>query len=193
VKVKLADGKERTLDHMVATSFWSPDGKPISAQQFLHDLYGTLPDFFKDETELRALWSAPDTRKAFLDGLAEKGYGRGQILELQRLIDAEKSDLFDVLAYVAFALQPITREERAAHAKLVISEHFNTKQQIFLNFVLSQYVKVGVDELAQEKLAPLLKLKYHNSISDALADLGDDVHDVFAGFQRYLYEEEAAA
>jgi type I restriction enzyme R subunit len=193
VKVKLADGKVRALDHMVATSFWSTDGTPISAQQFLQDLYGALPEFFKDEAELRALWSVPDTRKAFLDGLAEKGYGRGQIQELQRIIDAEKSDLFDVLAYVAFALQPITREERAAHAKLVISEHFNTKQQIFLDFVLSQYVKVGVDELAQEKLAPLLKLKYHNSISDALADLGENVHEVFAGFQQYLYEAEAAA
>jgi type I restriction enzyme R subunit len=191
VKVKLADGKERTLDHMVATSFWSPDGKPISAQQFLHDLYGALPDFFKDEAELRALWSAPDTRKAFLDGLAEKGYGRAQITELQRIIDAEKSDLFDVLAYVAFALQPITREERAQRAKIIMSDHFNTKQRMFLDFVLSQYVRVGVDELAQEKLAPLLKLKYHDSISDAIDDLGQDVDAAFVGFQKYLYQEVA--
>jgi type I restriction enzyme R subunit len=191
VKVKLADGKERTLDHMVATSFWSPDGKPISAQQFLHDLYGALPDFFKDEAELRALWSAPDTRKAFLDGLAEKGYGRPQILELQRVIDAEKSDLFDVLAYVAFALQPITREERAQRAKIIMSDHFNTKQRMFLDFVLSQYVRVGVDELAQEKLAPLLKLKYHDSISDAVADLGDNVGEIFSSFQRHLYQDVA--
>ena len=191
VKVKLADGKERTLDHMVATSFWSPDGKPISAQQFLHDLYGALPDFFKDEAELRALWSAPDTRKAFLDGLAEKGYGRAQILELQRIIDAEKSDLFDVLAYAAFALQPITREERAQRAKIIMSDHFNTKQRMFLDFVLSQYVRVGVDELAQEKLAPLLKLRYHNSISDAVADLGDNVGEIFSSFQRHLYQDVA--
>lgn len=191
IKVKLADGKERTLDHMVATSFWSPDGTPISAQDFLQRLYGALPDFFKDEAELRALWSAPATRKAFLDGLGEKGYGRAQILELQRIIDAERSDLFDVLAYVAFALQPITREERAQQAKIVISEHFNTKQRIFLDFVLSQYVKVGVDELDQDKLAPLLKLKYHNSIQDAVADLGDDVGTVFADFQQYLYQRVA--
>src|SRR5471030_999707 len=53
-----------------------------------------------------------------------------------------------------------------------ISTHFNSKQRVFLEFVLSQYVKVGVDELATEKLSPLLKLKYNNAIADAIADLG---------------------
>ena len=91
---------------------------------------------------------------------------------MQKIIDAEKSDLFDVLAHVAYALPPLTREERAAQAKVVISTHFNTKQQVFLDFVLSHYVRVGVEELDQEKLTPLLRLKYHDSIADAVADLG---------------------
>ena len=39
-----------------------------------------------------------------LQGLAEKGFGHEQLAEMQRIIDAEKSDLFDVLAYVAYAL-----------------------------------------------------------------------------------------
>jgi hypothetical protein len=78
---------------------------------------------------------------------------------------------------------------------LIISTHFNTKQQVFLDFVLSQYVKVGVDELAQEKLSPLLKLKYHDAIADAVADLGrpDEIGKVFAGFQKYLYQGQPAA
>lgn len=46
----------------------------------------------KDEAELRRLWSSPDTRSKLLQGLAEKGFG------------AEHSDLFDVLAHVAYAL-----------------------------------------------------------------------------------------
>jgi type I restriction enzyme R subunit len=114
---------------------------------------------------------------------------------MQKIIDAEKSDLFDVLAYVAYVLPPLTREERAARAKVVISTHFNTKQQVFLNFVLSHYMSVGVDELDQEKLTPLLRLKYHNSIADAVADLGrpDEIGKVFSGFQKYLYQEQAAA
>lgn len=194
IKVKLADGKERTIQHMMATTFWSPDGTPMSAEQFLQSLYGKLPEFFKNEAELRALWSTPDTRKAFLDGLAEKGYGKSAMAEMQRIIDAENSDLFDVLAYVAFQLQPISREERAARAKIEISTHFNTKQRVFLEFVLSQYVKVGVDELAQEKLSPLLRLKYHNALADAVADLGkpEEISKVFVGFQKYLYAKKAA-
>ena len=133
-KVKLADGKERTIQHMMVTSFWHPDGTPMSAQQFMEMLFGKLPEFFKDEEELRALWSAPDTRKKLLEGLAEKGFGKDQLAEMQKIIDAEKSDLFDVLAHVAYALPPLTREERAAKAKVIISTHFNSKQQVFLDF-----------------------------------------------------------
>ena len=80
-------------------------------------LFGKLPDFFKNEMELRALWSVPDTRSKLLQGLAEKGFGGEQMAEMQRIINAENSDLFDVLAHVAYALPTLTRAERAAHAK----------------------------------------------------------------------------
>jgi type I restriction enzyme, R subunit len=193
-KVKLADGKERTIQHMMVTTFWHPDGTPMSTQQFLELLFGKLPEFFRNEDELRALWSLPETRAKLLAGLAEKGFGKDQLAEMQKIIDAERSDLFDVLAHVAYALPPVTRDERAAKAKVVISTHFNTKQQVFLDFVLSHYVTVGVEELGQDKLTPLLRLKYHNSIADAVADLGrpDEIGKVFVGFQRYLYERAAA-
>src|SRR5256886_3167406 len=134
IKVKLADGKERTIQHMLVTSFWHPDGTPMSAQQFMEMLFGRLPEFFKTEAELRTLWSEPDTRKKLLQGLAEKGFGGEQLAAMQRIIDAEKSDLFDVLAHVAYALPPVSREERAARAKVVISTQFNNKQRIFLDF-----------------------------------------------------------
>ena len=113
--------------------------------------------------------------------------------EMQKIIDAEKSDLFDVLAYVAYALPTLTREERAAGAKVRIRDHFNGKQQMFLDFVLAHYVKEGVQELDQEKLTPLLRLRYHDSIADALADLGkpEEIGTVFAGFQKYLYQRAA--
>jgi type I restriction enzyme R subunit len=193
IKVKLADGKARNIQHMMATTFWHPDGTPMSAQQFMEMLFGKLPEFFKDEAELRALWSAPDTRAKLLQGLAEKGFGKEQMAEMQKIIDAEKSDLFDVLAHVAYALPPLTREERAAKAKIEISTHFNSKQRVFLAFVLSHYVQVGVEELEQEKLRPLLLLKYNNAISDAVADLGrpEEIGQIFAGFQKYLYQEAA--
>jgi type I restriction enzyme R subunit len=194
-KVKLADGKARAIRHMLCTTFWHQDGTPMSAQQFMELLFGKLPEFFKDEAELRALWSSPDTRKKLLNGLAEKGFGHEQLAEMQKIIDAEKSDLFDVLAYVAYALPPLTREERAGRAKVAIAARFNSKQQAFLDFVLAHYVGVGVAELDQEKLTPLLRLKYHNSITDAIADLGkpEEISQAFVGFQKYLYQASQAA
>jgi type I restriction enzyme, R subunit len=191
--VKLADGKERAIQHMMSTAFWHPDGTPMSAQQFMESLFGKLPEFFKDEAELRALWSVPDTRKKLLQGLAEKGFGHDQLEEMQRIINADKSDLFDVLAYVAYALPPLTREERATRARVAINQQFNSKQQSFLEFVLAHYVGAGVDQLDQEKLAPLLRLKYSNSIADAVADLGkpEDISKAFVGFQKYLYQADS--
>jgi type I restriction enzyme R subunit len=193
-KVKLADGKERTIQHMVDTTFWHPDGTPITAQQFMELLFGKLPEFFENEEELQTKWSEPDSRKKLLQGLAEKGFGSEQLAEMQKIIDAEKSDLFDVLAYVAYAQPTVTREERAAKAKVDISTHFNSKQQGFLDFVLSHYVSVGVEELDQEKLSPLLQLKYQ-TIPDAIAELGSpkEISDVFLGFQKYLYISESSS
>ena len=190
-KVKLADGKERQIQHMSATSFWHPDGTPMSAAQFMEALFGKLPEFFKDEDELRVIWSAPDTRRKLLEGLAEKGFGKDQLAEMQVIINAENSDLFDVLAYVAYAETPLTREARAKRAKVVIGSQFNDKQQAFLTFVLAHYVSSGVEELDEAKLGPLLKLRYNNAIADAFADLGapEAVRQTFVGFQRYLYQQ----
>ncbi len=190
LRIKLGDGKERSIQHMLVTSFWHPDGTPMSSQQFLELLYGKLPEFVKDEAELRELWSSPSTRRKLLQGLEEKGFGAAQLAEMQKIINAENSDLFDVLAHVAYALQPIPREVRAEQARLYIHGKFASKQQLFINFVLQHYVTMGVQELAQEKLTPLLQLRYQNSISDAVADLGkpEEIGLLFSSFQKYLYE-----
>ena len=152
-------------------------GKQLDGRQFL--------------SELRELWSVPATRAKLLEGLAENDFGHDQLTEMQKIIDAENSDLFDVLAHVAYAQAPLTRQQRADRAMAVISTNFNSKQQVFLDFVLSHYVSVGVEELDKEKLTPLLKLKYHDSIADAVADLGkpEEIGRVFSGFQKYLYQQ----
>ena len=188
IKIKLADGKERTIQHMMATSYWSPDGKPISANQMVENLFGELPHFFKDEDELRRLWSKPDTRKALLQGLAERGFGPEQLGEIGKVINAENSDIFDVLAYIAFALAPITRAERVEEHRVEIFAKYNGPLQEFLDFVLGQYVRQGVEELDQEKLGSLLQLQYH-TIDDAAERLGgiSTIRDSFIGFQQFLY------
>jgi type I restriction enzyme R subunit len=192
LKIKLRDGKEREIQHMIATSFWSPDGKPVSAEEFLKSLYGALPSFFKNEDELRKIWSNPVTRKTFLDKIADAGFGKDELSTMQRLINAEKSDLFDVLEYVSFAIRPITREQRVEQARSRIFEGLDSKQAEFLEFVLFKYIETGVEELDQEKLPALLLLKYQ-ALSDAAELLGgtERIRKTFTVFQKYLYEKAA--
>jgi len=187
-KIKLADGKEREIQYMASTSYWSADGKPISAKEFLENIFGELPKLFRDEKQLRKIWSNPETRKKFLIQLAAAGYGFDELEDLQNLINAKDSDLFDVLAYVAYAKKPITRRERVDEAKKIIFEGISEKQKDFLEFVLEKYIEKGVEELDLEKLSILINLKYQ-AIADAEEELGDvvQIRDSFVDMQQDLY------
>ncbi len=194
IKIKLKDGKEREIQHMMSTSFWSADGRPIFAEEFLNNLFGELPGLFKSEAELRTLWSHPMTRKTLLEKLADAGYGKEELTSLQKLVDAEKSDLFDVLEYVFNSdIKPITREARVAAAQANIFAFLNAQQKEFIDFVLSKYIETGVEELDQEKLATLLNIKYH-SLEDAKEVLGAvaNISSLFIEFQKHLYELKVA-
>jgi type I restriction enzyme R subunit len=193
IKVKLRDGKEREIQSMMSTSFWSLDGKPISAEEFLNNLFGELPNLFKSEEELRMLWSNPMTRRTLLEKLDEAGFGKDELTALQKLIDAEKSDLFDVLEYVFNSdTKPMTREARVAAAQATIFALLDNKQKEFIEFVLSKYIETGVEELDQEKLPILLTNKYQ-SLEDAKGVLGDvsGISRLFVEFQQHLYQQIA--
>ncbi len=193
IKIKLADGKAREIIHSINTSFLDADGNPISVAQFLHYMFGELPRFFTDEAELRRLWSAPTTRKTLLDQLAEAGFNKEALLTLQKLIDAEKSDLFDVLEYVFNSdITPITREQRVHAARETIYTRCDEQQKEFIRFVLQKYIESGVGELALEKLPDLVKIKYQ-SIADAEQKLGkaENIRLLFSDFQKYLYQQAA--
>jgi len=186
--IRLADGKARAIRHISATSFWGPDGRPMSAAEFIESLFGRAPELFKDEDELRRLWGAPDTRKALMHGLAERGFGAGTLKEMARVIDAPDSDVFDVLAYVAFALPPISRADRVAGRKSAVLSHYDGELARFLDFVLGQYVKQGVEELDGDKLPRLLELRYAD-VNQAAARLGGvrAVRNAFTGCQSSLF------
>lgn len=191
IKIKLSDGKEREIDATVKTTFWNPEGKPIGHEEFMNQLYGDLPSLVADEEALRKIWSLPSTRKKLLEELSEKGYTDAQLEDLRNLVHGEDSDLFDVLNYVAYHKELVPRLERAARAKIQLND-YNPKQQEFLNFVLDQYVRDGVDELDIDKLSPLLLLKY-NAIADAKRELGaiKSIRETFIGFQEHLYRDRA--
>jgi type I restriction enzyme R subunit len=192
IKIKLRDGKEREIRHMISTSFWSADGKPMSVQEFMDSMIGIMPNYCKTEEELRILWSAPKTRKDFLDKLAEQGYNKENLETLQKMLDAEACDLLDVLSYVSFLTPKISRTERVDKTKHEIFAGADEKQVDFLNFIIAKYSEKGVEELDDEKLPVLLNLKYH-STADAVRILGnvETIRHSFLNFQKHLYSRAA--
>lgn len=194
LKIKLRDGKEREIQHMVSTSFWGADGKPVSAQEFMEKLFGVMPEFFKSEAELREIWSDPITRKNFLTEIEKLGYGKDELEMVQKLIDAENSDLVDVLSYISFCTKPISRVERVEQARDRIIKGAGTNEKEFMDFVLKKYQDKGAEELDEEKLPILLNLKYH-AIADAESALGsvEKIRSIFFTMQKNLYYGSTSA
>jgi len=169
--------------------YWNADGKPITAREFVTRMFDDLPMFFDDEDQLCEIWGNPNTRVKLLEDLSEAGYDEEKLDSMRDLIDAKHSDVYDVLAYVAYAAETHTRKERVDWAKPAIAKAFaDYKQQEFINFILSRYIKDGVNELSLAKMTSLIELKY-NTISDAAREFGSTkaIRETFVGFQAHLY------
>jgi type I restriction enzyme R subunit len=191
VVIKLADGKERQFQYMTSRMFYSVDGKPISLTDFIETLFRTLdmPDLFKNEEELRAIWAVPSTRKVLLQQLASAGFAVDDLKSIQELIEAKNSDLFDVLEYIKYNLTPVMREARAIISRSIMQTELTAKQMEFVDFLVQQYVIAGVEELDDSKLETLLAIRYRTA-TDGVAILGsvDIARNIFLTFQKHLYK-----
>lgn len=134
------------------------------------------------------LWTNPVTRNELLKRLEAAGCYKDDLIKLQELIDAEDSDLFDVLEYIAYANPPVSRAARVASTKSNIFNLLNDKQREFVSFVLRNYVSEGVDELDVGKLSTVLTARY-GSINAAQHELGNAhaIRKTFVDFQQHLY------
>ncbi len=194
VVIKLADGKERQFQHMTSRMFYSVDGRPISLTEFIESLFNTLemPDLFKNEEELRAIWAVPSTRKILLKQLEAAGFSTEELVSVQELIEAKNSDLFDVLEFIKYAKKPITRVKRAAVSRSVLEYAIAAKQLEFVDFLASQYVETGVEVLEDSKLETLLSIKYKSAI-EGVSYLGsaETARQLFLEFQKNLYRPDS--
>ena len=192
VVIKLADGKNREFQHMTSKMFYSVDGKPISLTEFIQTLFNTLemPELFKNEDELRAIWAVPSTRRELLKQLEAAGFAADELSSIQELIDAQNSDLFDVLEFVKYALKPVTRTKRASVSRSIMESGIEAKQLEFIDFLVTQYIESGVGELEESKLETLLEIKY-SDVFNAVQILGQGdvakVRKLFLDFQKNLY------
>ena len=191
LRIKLSDGKVRELQSMSSTYFYV-DGKPISAGAFLKRLFDVLklPELLESEARLRELWAHPMTRRELLKKLEDAGCHKDDLEKLQEEIEAQDSDLFDVLEYIAYAKSPISRAARVETNKDNIYNLLNDAQREFVEYVLRSYVDVGVDELDDSKLSAVLAAKY-GSAYEAQQKLGtpQEIRQTFIAFQENLYKE----
>ncbi len=188
IVVKLADGKERQIRYIAATSYWSHDGQLITAQEFMAQLFGDLGTLVTSEDELRAVWSDPERRIAFIQRLAEIGYDAERLEDMRRLIDAPHSDIFDVLAYVRFKLAPLARADRVKAARATGLGGYEREMRSFLDYVLEAYQTHGIDELAPNKLPDFLRIRYGGT-NDAKRMLGSvpEIRQAFVAVQVHLF------
>ena len=188
IKIKLADGKVRAIRFIATTSYWSADGKLISAAEFLQRLFGDLTGLITDEDELRRVWSDPDSRATFLGQLSDRGYDQDRLNDIRRLVDAPDSDLFDVLGYVLFTTDPKTRVDRAGVLKGGTLMKGQDDLKDLLVSILDAYAKSGEGELANEKLPQFLTARY-GSVGEAKVRLGGlpKIRDAFRRMQEQLY------
>ena len=191
IKIKLSDGKARKIKAMSDTMFYL-DGKPVSAEEFIKKLFDTLklPEILGSEDDLRELWSNPITRSELISKLDKHGCSKDDLHKLRQVIDAENSDLFDVLQYIAFSNPAISRKERVDLAEDNIYNFINKDQVEFIRFVLNNYIQEGIDELDISNLSTIINAKY-GSINEAQKELGssDAIKETFTGFQKYLYQK----
>ena len=187
--IKLAEGKELMIKSMSTYLFYF-QGNPVTAEEFIKKLFNTivLPTIFKNENELRKMWSSPITRNELIKKLEDNGFSKPDLKQIQTLIEAEDSDIFDVLEHIAYSKKPIPRTTRVTNAENEIHKNLNDNQKEFIDFVLSRYVEGGVDELDLNRLSSLIEIKY-NTIHDGLKVLGnvDDIRNTFIDFQKHLY------
>ena len=188
LEIRLSDGSRRNIQHIKTDMFWGADGKPVSTEEFIKSLFGRLPEFFKDSSDLHKQWSHPDTRKALLDKLEEVGFGKDNLIKLRTLINADDSDLLDVLEFIEYNKIPIARKERAEKAE-AFKKTLNEKQSAFVDYIVQLYVLSGIDELDTAKLPDLLKLKF-GSVPEGIRALGGpaEARNTFFGVQERLYE-----
>ena len=175
-QVDMLTGKEGYLDrYPTPEELWTAT---YPSQNDWRDRFAAIPFEDKGGTwETR--YYQHNAIEAVLEGIA-------------KITNTEKSDIFDVLTYIAYATKPLTRQERVIKHKDSFFSKYTGKQQEFLDFVLDQYIQEGVGELDRKKLPQLLSLKYHNT-NDAIAILGkiQTISEIFTNFQADLYSESS--
>ena len=187
LEIVLSDKKKRSIKFANEVMFYGRDGRPVGTQEFITEMFGDMPEYFGSIEDLRSMWANPESREALLEKLEQAGYGIEVLKQIRRAIDAENSDLLDVLEYISFATSPMERAERAERLKAYAEALPNT-QKDFVAYLMNAYVISGVEELGTKRLPQLLALKF-GSIPEGIRQMGGPLQarQTYYEAQRVLY------
>lgn len=158
LRVRLADNRElKVID--IETRYLDPvSWKHLNSEDFLKKIIWELPTFYKDESQLRMLWSNPETREELLQSLSKIWLDTEQLDDLKDIFEAKWSDIFDILAHLSFDSDIKFRSERSIYWEEVVEKYQNLKAKEFLEFLLALYVKNWILEFRKDWLASKIQL-----------------------------------
>ena len=192
VKVKLSKQRELELETTWTEKFQYGEDL-ITIEEFIEILFGRLPKFFDGPEDLRKQWEHPDTRQALLSQLESEGFAEDKLRMMQHVMGRDDCDLLDVLEFLAYETTPIERQRRVDLVREDYYQQQDKANQVFLDFLMEQYVRNGEHEFTMDNLPTLLDMKYGTAYN-AMQKLNmkpEQIRASYLEFQRQLYKAVA--
>ena len=190
--VKLADNREVKIIN-IETRYLDPTtGKHLSSEDFIKKILGELPKLYQNEHDLRLAWANPETREKFLKNLEYIWLDAEQIENLKKIFEAEKSDIFDILAYISYGNEIKNRTERSKIAKSILEKYENPKAKDFLQFLLELYEREWIMNFKKEGLSSKIELFNRWLAREIAAEFGwvQELKQAYYDLQKGIYEVE---
>ena len=190
--VKLADNREIKIIN-IETRYLDPTtGKHLSSEDFIKKILGELPKFYQNEHDLRLAWANPETREKFLKNLEYIWLDAEQIENLKKIFEAEKSDIFDILAYISYGNEMKNRMERSKIAKSILEKYENPKAKDFLQFLLRLYEREWIMSFKKDGLSSKIELFNRWLAREIAAEFGwvQELKQAYYDLQKGIYEVE---
>lgn len=190
--VKLADNREVKIIN-IETRYLDPTtGKHLSSEDFIKKILGELPKLYQNEHDLRLAWANPETREKFLKNLEYIWLDAEQIENLKKIFEAEKSDIFDILAYISYGNEIKNRTERSKIAKSILEKYKNPKAKDFLQFLLELYEREWIMNFKKDGLSSKIELFNRWLAREIAAEFGwvQELKQAYYDLQKGIYEVE---
>ena len=190
--VKLAYNREIKIIN-IETRYLDPTtGKHLSSEDFIKKILGELPKFYQNEHDLRLAWANPETREKFLKNLEYIWLDAEQIENLKKIFEAEKSDIFDILAYISYGNEMKNRDERSKIAKSILEKYENPKAKDFLQFLLGLYEREWIMSFKKDGLSSKIELFNRWLAREIAAEFGwvQELKQAYYDLQKGIYEVE---